>query len=220
MVIAHENPDVAHRIGDVLSRAGFSAIAVPTGSKAIARLPRAAAFVLDVGLATDLMAFQVIDQIRSRADGAEIPVVLVASVYNKTAYKRRPSALYGANDYVEQHHITDMLPAKLCTLLGIDPAGVSELLSDREAAEFNEHLAAMDAAVVNAAHSIVADIALYHQRDFEQAADGIESPALRDALNEGSRMLAQRAGIDERAALKPLRSAFDAFVADLRKERR
>ncbi len=220
VVIAHENADVAHKIGEVLARAGFTAVAVPTGSRALALLNRSAAYVLDVGLATDLMAFQVIDRIRAMANGEDVPVVLVASVYNKTAYKRRPSALYGANDYVEQHHITDMLPAKLCTLLGIDPAGVSELMSDRETAEFNERLAAVDTAVVDAAHSIVADIALYHQSDFEQAAEGRETETLRDALVEGSRMLAERAGIDAGAAMKPLRRAFDAFVADLQRERR
>ena len=34
-------------------------------------------------------------------------VVLVASIYNRTGYKRRPTSLYGADDYVEQHHIPD-----------------------------------------------------------------------------------------------------------------
>ncbi|MEO0815113.1 MAG: hypothetical protein AAFY60_19790 [Myxococcota bacterium] len=220
VVIAHENSEVAGQVGEVLSRAGFSATAVSTGRRAIEHLDRAAAYVLDVGLATDLMAFQVIDQVRAAPDGAEIPVMLLASVYNKTAYKRRPSELYGADDYVEQHHITDMLPAKLCSLLGIDPSGVSSLMSSTETAEVNQRLAAVDRQVVDAAHTIVADIALYHQSDFEQAAAGHETETLRSALKEGSRMLAERAGIDESSAMTPLRSAFDAFVADLRKEQR
>ena len=40
-------------------------------------------------------------------------VVLVASIYNRTGYKRRPTSLYGADDYVEQHHIPDALVGKL-----------------------------------------------------------------------------------------------------------
>jgi len=50
--------------------------------------------------------------------------VLVASVYNRTGYKRRPTSLYGADDYVEQHHIPDALVAKLERLIGQAPRHV------------------------------------------------------------------------------------------------
>ena len=49
-------------------------------------------------------------------------VILIASVFNKTAYKRTPHSLYGADDYVEQHHIPDMLPVKLARLIGLPRA--------------------------------------------------------------------------------------------------
>jgi DNA-binding NarL/FixJ family response regulator len=50
--------------------------------------------------------------------GLRTRVILVASVYDHTRYKRRPTSLYGADDYVEQHHIPDMLPGKVERLLG------------------------------------------------------------------------------------------------------
>jgi hypothetical protein len=45
----------------------------------------------------------------------------VASIYNRTGYKRRPTSLYGADDYVEQHHIPDALLTKLERLIGQAP---------------------------------------------------------------------------------------------------
>lgn len=54
----------------------------------------------------------------ARAARVEV-VVLVASVYRRTSYKRRPSRLYGADDYVEIHHLGDHLPQRLRSRLGL-----------------------------------------------------------------------------------------------------
>ena len=51
-------------------------------------------------------------------------VILVASVFRRTSYKRRPRRLYGADDYVEIHHLGDHLPRRLRSHLGL---GDSEL---------------------------------------------------------------------------------------------
>jgi len=48
----------------------------------------------------------------ARASGVAV-IILVASVFRKTSYKRRPVRLYGADDYVEIHHIGDALGKKL-----------------------------------------------------------------------------------------------------------
>ncbi|MEM6732155.1 MAG: hypothetical protein AAF658_11405, partial [Myxococcota bacterium] len=219
VVVAHENEEIARQIGEVLMRAGFSSQPVASGSRAVELSGDASAYVVDVGLAQDLMAFQVIEHIRGSDGGAETPVVLVASVYNKTAYKRRPTELYGADDYVEQHHITDMLPAKLCTLLGIDPTGVSDLVSAAETRSANAELEGVtDTSVTKAAYTIVADIALYHQREFEQVAAGHDSESLEEALVEGGRILARMTGIEESTAMGPVRMAFERFVSDMRKD--
>lgn len=46
-------------------------------------------------------------------------VILVASVFRRTSYKRRPRRLYGADDYVEIHHLGDHLPSRLRAHLGL-----------------------------------------------------------------------------------------------------
>src|SRR6185437_11963218 len=60
----------------------------------------------------------------SKRRAPETRVVLVASIYNRTGYKRRPTSLYGADDYVEQHHIPDALLVKLERLIGPAPQPV------------------------------------------------------------------------------------------------
>jgi DNA-binding response OmpR family regulator len=59
----------------------------------------------------------------AREAGVQV-VILVASVFRRTSYKRRPLRLYGADDYVEIHHLGDHLPQRLREHLGL---GVSEL---------------------------------------------------------------------------------------------
>jgi DNA-binding response OmpR family regulator len=54
-------------------------------------------------------------------------VILVASVFRRTSYKRRPQRLYGADDYVEIHHLGDHLPNRLRAHLGL---GDEQLPSD------------------------------------------------------------------------------------------
>lgn len=224
ILVAHENREVSRHIGEVLQRAGFSVASVASGARALGELSERAAVVLDVGLGSDMMAFQVIEAIRAHPEDFDIPVVLVASVYNKTAYKRRPSDLYGADDYVEQHHIGDMLPEKLCRLLSIDATGVADLFSDGENSAFNARLRdandSADASIAAAAHTIISDIALYHQAEFERVASGEDARNLAGALAEGSKMLAKMMGLEPSAAFEPVKDAFDAFVADLRKDGR
>jgi DNA-binding response OmpR family regulator len=121
VLFAHERPAVRRAVERVLERSGFAPTCVADGARARAELEdRAwAAFAVDVGL-PGLPGYELLDVARRlhRAGprpptaGAEV-TVLVASVYRKTSYKRRPTRLYGADDYVEIHHLGDQLPAKL-----------------------------------------------------------------------------------------------------------
>ena len=42
-----------------------------------------------------------------------IAVILVASIYDKSKYKRQPDNLYGAEDYIERHQLQDELIQKI-----------------------------------------------------------------------------------------------------------
>jgi len=122
IVVAHDAPSIREVTRHLLESLGWSVEAVADGAavrSALGRREPPQALVLDVALG-GVLAYELVDEVRRAA--LPTRVVLIASIYNRTGYKRRPTSLYGADDYVEQHHIPDQLPVKLARLLG-DPPG-------------------------------------------------------------------------------------------------
>lgn len=117
VVVAHEEAQIREPALDVARDLGLEAVGVADGASAQALLRWAAPdiLVVDVGL-PGVLGYQLIDEIKVL--GLPTQVILIASVYSKTAYKRRPTSLYGAFDYIEQHHIVDDLADKLWSALG------------------------------------------------------------------------------------------------------
>jgi CheY-like chemotaxis protein len=125
IVVAHDEPAIRDAALRVAREAGYEAVGVADGGSArvllLATRPVPAALVVDVAL-PGALGYELADEI-ARA-GLRTRVILVASVYSKTAYKRRPSSLYGAHDYLEQHHVVDQLGPKLeRAIRSIDGAG-------------------------------------------------------------------------------------------------
>jgi CheY-like chemotaxis protein len=169
VLFAHERPGVGRAVSRVLDRAGFTTVCTLEGTETLAALGRErwAALVVDVAL-PGIPGYELVDRAHAMAaaapaQGAPI-VVLVASVYRPTAYKRRPTGLYGADDYVEIHHLGDLLPAKLCERLGLSPWVPQPETLDAAAAalrdEGDERMHDHDAHGL--AKLIVADVVLYN----------------------------------------------------------
>jgi CheY-like chemotaxis protein len=117
IVVAHEADDLRDAALRVVRGLGLEGVGVADGESARALVlasPPPAALVVDVGLPR-VLAYQLVDEVR--AAGLPLGVILIASVYSRTAYKRRPASLHGADDYVEQHHLPDQLGEKLLRLL-------------------------------------------------------------------------------------------------------
>jgi hypothetical protein len=72
--------------------------------------------IVDVGI-PDVLGFEISNRIRERGDIKDIGVILLASVHDKTRYKREPESLYGADNYIERHHIQDQLLPKIQQIL-------------------------------------------------------------------------------------------------------
>ncbi|MGZ3426904.1 MAG: response regulator [Polyangia bacterium] len=122
IIVAHESDTIREAIRRLCADAGYEVHAVAEGEAALRALDaRPAALVLDVAL-PKVHAYEVVEEVKRRAPNTRI--VLVASIYNRTGYKRRPTSLYGADDYVEQHHIPDALLVKLERLIGPAPRAV------------------------------------------------------------------------------------------------
>ncbi|HSI05257.1 MAG TPA: hypothetical protein VLC93_12300 [Myxococcota bacterium] len=224
VLVAHESEALLADIAAVLGNAGFAVVPVRDSADAMRLLveTRPDAAVLDVALTT-VRAFELIDQVRASADLGTIKIVLVASVYNRTAYKRKPAKLYGADDYVEQHHIIVLLPAKLYDLLGrrgpavAFPSNHQDPGLDAPVAIPTTAVSAADAERVRAlAHSIVADIALYNHVGLESALAGSSDSVLDSALVEGRRVLATMVAEDLWPVADPVREAFDTLITQMR----
>jgi predicted Zn finger-like uncharacterized protein len=114
VLVAHSDKALCATIGDILAEAGLSCQICHNGQEALGRMealpPQVA--VIDVAL-PGLFAFEVVEKVRNRPGLEEVKIILLSSVYNKTAYKRTPSSLYGADDYIEKHHIPDDLVTKI-----------------------------------------------------------------------------------------------------------
>jgi len=190
VLVAHDSEEMAAEIQDALADHVERLRVVPDGHQALSRLLREhpRVLVVDVGL-PQRAPFELCDDIEEA--GLRTRVVLVASVYNRTRYKRRPTSLYGADDYVEQHHIHDMLAGKVVRLMSgergpgdvrpgeIDPAAADRV---REAADAMLTIEFDDAGqgqqrAARLCELIVADMVLYNGDSIEGMETLEDAPA-------------------------------------------
>jgi response regulator RpfG family c-di-GMP phosphodiesterase len=222
VLVVNASEDASQQIGVVLVEGGYQPIRAPDGVTAIrlagSQKPRAA--VVDVAV-TDVVVVDLIDRLRELTGLSELKVLLLASVFNKTAYKRRPTRLYGADDYIELHHIPDMLGGKLSKLLGLpEVVGIAELLQRRRQilSDVDKRMELGGAERIDAmAHAVVSDIALYHQDEFERAVRGELASELEQSLAEGRRLLADFADPEELAGRDAVLEAFENYIERMRK---
>ena len=71
------------------------------------------------------------ERLRGKPSLSDTGIILIASVFQHTRYKRAPTSLYGADDYVEKHHIRDRLLEKITRLLPPGAGRGGELLADQ-----------------------------------------------------------------------------------------
>ncbi len=137
VLIAVEGSATREIIKDVLDDSGIEVIESSTGREALFMLKkfRPAVAVIDVGL-QQIFGFEVCEIIKKSPVLKGTSVILVASIYDKARYKRAPESLYGADDYIERHHIKDNLLLKIKRLIGTKYRGESAVTKQkREAAE-------------------------------------------------------------------------------------
>jgi CheY-like chemotaxis protein len=124
VLVAHDSKVVADMIQGVVSGAGLTVEHATDGLEALkmatALKPRI--MIVDVGL-TGIYGFELCERLKGDPETRSIKIILLSSVYGLTAYKRNPVTLYGADDYIEKHHIPDKLLPKLKQMLAGQPAG-------------------------------------------------------------------------------------------------
>lgn len=189
VLLAHAGPVIAGAAQRILEAHGFEAQIAPD-SRGVERALAAGgwdALVVDVAL-PGAPGFELTGP--ARAAGVKV-VILVASVFRRTSYKRQPRRLYGADDYVEIHHLGDHLPNRLRAHLGL---GDSELPTEtlrevlgtlRERGD--EHLG--EQTPKGLATLIVADLLLYNGDRITEAGTVDEALAAVGRDLDGAREL-------------------------------
>lgn len=124
VMIAHSDSDLCGTIKTLVDDAGYEASLGHNGAEVLDTMDRLRPQVAIVDVALEgLYAFEVVETVRRRPGLDNVKIILLSSVYNKAAYKRSPNSLYGADDYIEKHHIPDDLILKINRLLmGAAPA--------------------------------------------------------------------------------------------------
>jgi predicted Zn finger-like uncharacterized protein len=118
VLVAHDSDVVRKMVADFLLDAGFRVDTAADGVEALKRATenRPQGMVLDVGL-PGIYGFELCERLKSNPATQSTKIVLLSSVYDKRRYKRTPTNLYGADDYIEKHHIPDSLVNKLRKLI-------------------------------------------------------------------------------------------------------
>ncbi len=118
VLVAHSDDSLCGTIRDVLQKADISCQVSHDGPSALALMKARPPHVVLVDVALPgLYAFEVVDKVRAVPGLGNVKIILLSSVYNKMAYKRTPASLYGADAYIEKHHIPNDLVAYIHRLV-------------------------------------------------------------------------------------------------------
>jgi len=233
VLVAHDGEVVRSTIEAILREAGYQVITATDGIEAMVKLERERPFLalLDVAL-PKIYGFEVCKQIKNRPETKETLVILLASIYDATRYKREPETLYGADDYIEKHHIEDSLLDKIRRLTEKPAKGVEEKPPPIERAvtggEFKEEeisqepVPSVDSEAIEKAKRfariIISDIALYNQRLVEE---GIRNDnfytLLESDIEEGRNLYNSRVLPEIRSRGDFYKEAIDDFIQKKRK---
>jgi predicted Zn finger-like uncharacterized protein len=216
VLVSTDGADFQSLICEVLTAAGYVLRLAGSGEEAWAAIRswRPHVALLDVAL-PGVPAFELCDRVRADKALHGTGLILIASVFQQTRYKRAPTSLYGADDYIEKHHIRDRLPDKVAKLLpaAAAPPGAAAAAppptaekrhagSDEREQETLIHeelygargrgrkgLESPQERLRRYARIIVSDIALYNQELVEKGIrEGTFTELLKKEIEEGHRL--------------------------------
>jgi predicted Zn finger-like uncharacterized protein len=118
VVVANESPAFCSAVQKVLAPEPFDVFSYNDGRAALTAIEqlRPDVVLLDVALPS-MYGFEVCEAVRKNPAVSAAKLILIAAIYDKTRYKRAPASLYGADEYIEKHHIPDSLVAMIYRLV-------------------------------------------------------------------------------------------------------
>ena len=210
ILVANESREFCETVTDLLVKDNYEAEFVNDGVDALMMVQdkRPAVVLLDVALPR-MFGFEVCESIRNTEEIRDTKILLIAAIYDQTRYKRAPVTLYGADDYIEKHHIHDLLIKKIENLLSESPvekvlpeAGhiKDPLASNLEGAALTKKDDESPAGIEEEEHEkakrlariIVSDIALYNEHLLNEGVDNNYHELFKNDLEEGNKYFRER----------------------------
>ncbi|NWF75871.1 MAG: zinc-ribbon domain-containing protein [Nitrospirae bacterium] len=123
IIIAHSNPDIINEIQSILSNKGYQVITSSDGIDTMVKTLKELPFAVIIEAALPkIYGFEVCNRLKSRAETKNIKFILVSSIYDKVRYKREPTSLYEADDFIDEHKLSEALLDKINALREKKPA--------------------------------------------------------------------------------------------------
>jgi predicted Zn finger-like uncharacterized protein len=237
VVVADSGETTLSLIKGLLTQAGFETITASDGVQAMIEIEknRPGVVILDVALPS-IFGFEICDRLKNNPESSDVKIILIASIFDKTKYKREPTSLYGADDYIEKHHIQDFIAKKVNRLLSpvtsthreeesfVTPPPSEAQVRERQAEQMRKEeikdfpvQAPVDAQQVEAARRfariILSDIALYNQGAVEQGIKGDNfQKVLSEEIKEGRELYNSRVPVEVRNSMDYFADELDKFV--------
>jgi len=110
VLVADAEVEAGKQIASALVDGGLQPVLVHDGVEAILTIQRTLprAVVLDAGL-PKMFGFQICELRKRNESLRRIQVVLVGAIHHRDRYRRAPSEIYGADAYLERHHLLENL---------------------------------------------------------------------------------------------------------------
>jgi len=117
VLVAHGRPEVVSRIQALLGDRGYAIITSQDGIDAMVKTLKELPFLMIVDVALPkIYGFELCKRLKGRDETRDIKCLLIGSIHDKSKYRREPASLYGADEYIEEHNLTDALIEKIDAL--------------------------------------------------------------------------------------------------------
>ena len=238
ILVAHSNPAIATGIISLLNENGYRTVTASDGIEAMVMAIKELPFlaVVEVGL-PKIYGFEVCKRLKLRPETKGMKFVLVSSPYDKDRYKREPESFYGADDYIEEHSISDHLVESINALKGKEPGERGEKTTETPVPSAKEELrvepekgprreeetarAATDEKIERArrlARTIVSDIYLYNMAKADESIrNDTFSTVFAAEIREGLKLYENRIAQEVRAQADFFKEVLNDFVRDKKK---